>query len=49
MSDVYLMSINRIQIDKGRYVKYQIQINTLLRVIWQKDIPTKLEQNKVLG
>ena len=41
MSDVYVMSINRIDIliDKDTFVKYR----TLLGVILQKDIPTKLE------
>ena len=51
MSDICLMSINKIDmvIDKGRYVKHQAWINFLLGVIWQKDIPTKFEQHKILG
>ena len=42
------MSINRIDIviDKCTYVKYRTLKNTLLRSILQKDIPTKLEQQK---
>ena len=43
------MSFNRtnILIDKGTYVKYRLK-KTLLGVILQKYIPTKLQQHKRL-
>ena len=43
MLDVYIMSTNRTDmvIDKGKYVKYQIQTKTLLGVIKQKYLQTK--------
>ena len=40
------MSINRIDIVIDKYCTLR---KTLLGVIWQKDIPTKLEQHKILG
>ena len=49
MSDIYLMSIKRIDMVDERWVEYNTQINTLLRVIWQKIILYKLEHHKILG
>ena len=40
------MLVNRIDIVID---KYRTQRNTLFGVIWQTDIPNKLEQHKILG